>query len=137
MDVTWTGLKTVLQDHLAPPDLHNADLVGRWHHERQGHDQSVSNYITYYENLENQISGISVEIWALSQLMGYHKDICEGFSNDNIPLTHEGISQIALKMVSKNMMQLKGRTREGAMKGFDGSSSNQSHNCQDKSRNRS
>jgi hypothetical protein len=110
--------------------------VCRWHRARPGQDQSVSDYLTYCENLEDKIGDISEELRALSQLVGYRVDIRDGFPNDHIPLTHERISRIALNVESKYKLKGKDRVYEGGAKPSNGDSSTQHDNLRVKSHGR-
>ncbi len=126
--LSWTELKNVLQDLLAPPHLRKAELVCHWHCAGLGQNQSVSDYLTYRENLKDEIGDISEELRALSQLLGYRADIRGDFPNNHIPLTREGISRIALNVQSKNMLKGRERVREGGAKPSNGDTSTQHNN---------
>ncbi len=54
------------------------------------------------ENLEDKIGISNKELCAISQLVGYHGDIRDGFPNDHVDLTCETISRIALNVEAKN-----------------------------------
>jgi hypothetical protein len=114
--LSLTELKNVLQDIQAPPHLSKVELVRHWHHARQGLDQLVSDCLTYCEILEDEIGNISEELRVLSELVGYHAVICDGFPNDHIPLSREGISRIALNVESKDRFKGKDRVHEGGAK---------------------
>jgi hypothetical protein len=99
--------------------------VHRWYRARQGQDQSVSDYFTCCENLEDKIGNISEELRALSQLVEYHADICNGFPNGHITLTREGLSPIALNVKPKNRLKGKDKVCEGGTKPSKGDSATQ------------
>jgi hypothetical protein len=93
-------------------------------------------YITYHKNLEDEIGSISEELRALSQLAGYCQDIREGFPNDQVHLTREGISRIALNMKSRNCLKAKEKARESGPKSSNNHQISKPHTWQNQSRER-